>query len=80
MRSMPLSSIVVLIGIRTNDVSPRYPACLCWYSIGRIDYGYGLNDPSEGGTLPHSHGRNIMGMFSYELYVTLRTLSETIGC
>lgn len=52
-------------GERFRHVLPRNPACLCWYSIGRIDYGYGLNDPSEGGTLPRSHGRNIMGMFRH---------------
>jgi len=29
-----------------------------------------LTDPSEGGTLPHSHGRNIMGMFPVTVGIT----------
>jgi hypothetical protein len=30
-----------------DDVSPRNPAGLCWYSIGRIDYGYGLKKETK---------------------------------
>jgi len=36
------TQLPVNTGERFGHVSPRNPAGLCWYSIGRIDYGYGL--------------------------------------